>query len=256
MFRRIPRKGLLLGTLVLVLAGGVIAAVAATGSHKAPSHLVIESASSAGKPAHHTQAPAAPAAKRDGSTALRHGSTGRGLVAPAARYLGISVKQLRSELKKGKSLAQIAAETPGKTEAGLVSALVGAKKKTVSKTLAKRVATQVKVPGWHLGRLRLTSLSYDARLYLGLTNAQLRSEMRSGKSLGQIARATSGKSEAGLIAAMIAARRQQLEAAAKSGGLSAQAERARMSVLQQRVTAYIHRVLHVRGTRTAVSPSS
>jgi hypothetical protein len=48
--------------------------------------------------------------------------------------------------------------------------------------------------------------------YLGLTTAQLRSDLQSGKSLGEIANATAGKSEAGLIQALEAADRQKLAA--------------------------------------------
>ncbi|MCW3020532.1 MAG: hypothetical protein JWN10_2840 [Solirubrobacterales bacterium] len=52
-----------------------------------------------------------------------------------------------------------------------------------------------------------------AAAYLGLGEAQLRSELQAGKSLGQIANATPGKSEAGLIQTLEAADRQRLAAA-------------------------------------------
>ena len=50
--------------------------------------------------------------------------------------------------------------------------------------------------------------------YLGLSPAQLRSELRSGKSLAEIANATRGKSKAGLIGALEAAPKERLAAAA------------------------------------------
>lgn len=53
------------------------------------------------------------------------GHDGRG-EATAATYLGISETALRSELKSGKSLAAIAASTPGKSVAGLQAAIVTA----------------------------------------------------------------------------------------------------------------------------------
>jgi hypothetical protein len=52
-----------------------------------------------------------------------------------------------------------------------------------------------------------------AAAYLGLSRTQLRSELQSGKSLAQIANATPGTSEAGLIQMLEAAHRQRLAAA-------------------------------------------
>ncbi len=46
----------------------------------------------------------------------------------AAQYLGISAATLRSELQSGKSLAQIASSTPGKSVEGLKAAIVSAAK--------------------------------------------------------------------------------------------------------------------------------
>jgi hypothetical protein len=58
-----------------------------------------------------------------------------------------------------------------------------------------------------------TSPLLTAARYLGLPTAQLRSDLRSGKSLGEIADATAGKSVAGLIEVLEAAGRQKLAAA-------------------------------------------
>lgn len=48
---------------------------------------------------------------------------GAGALTPAARYLGLSVPQLRKQLP-GQSLAQVANATPGRSAAGLVATLV------------------------------------------------------------------------------------------------------------------------------------
>ena len=53
----------------------------------------------------------------------RHGA---GLLKVAAEYLGVSTATLRSERAAGRSLAQIANSTPGKSAAGLKDALVKA----------------------------------------------------------------------------------------------------------------------------------
>jgi hypothetical protein len=67
-----------------------------------------------------------------------------------------------------------------------------------------------------------------AASYLNSSPAQLKRELQSGKSLAQIANATAGKSEAGLIAVLEAADRQKLAVASAS--------------LPARVTAKVDRV--------------
>ena len=49
--------------------------------------------------------------------------------------------------------------------------------------------------------------------YLGVPAAQLEAELRAGKTLALVAEATAGKSTAGLIDALVAARRERLTAA-------------------------------------------
>ena len=64
--------------------------------------------------------------------------------------------------------------------------------------------------GEHRGRARDLA---TAATYLGISPAQLSSELGSAKTLAQIADATPGKSAAGLTEALIAARRARLAAA-------------------------------------------
>jgi hypothetical protein len=59
-----------------------------------------------------------------------------------------------------------------------------------------------------------------AASYLGISETQLFTDVRSGKTLAQIASSTSGKSTAGLIAAMVAAQKSQLDAAVNSGRIT------------------------------------
>jgi hypothetical protein len=56
---------------------------------------------------------------RDGGPAV----LGAGALTPAARYLGLSLPELRKQLP-GQSLAQVANATPGRSAAGLIAALV------------------------------------------------------------------------------------------------------------------------------------
>lgn len=90
--------------------------------------------------------------------------------------------------------------------------------------------------------------------YLGLPRAQLRRQLRSGRTLAQIAAATSGKSAAGLIDALLSAKTAQLSAAAGTGALSQAKARARIAKLGTRVTLEVERVRPVaelKGTRRA-----
>jgi hypothetical protein len=67
-----------------------------------------------------------------------HRFAGRGLGGHgvAAQYLGISAATLRSDLQAGKSLAQIASSTPGKSVEGLKAAIVSAEKTRLEKAVS------------------------------------------------------------------------------------------------------------------------
>ena len=59
-----------------------------------------------------------------------------------------------------------------------------------------------------------------AASYLGLSETALRAQLSSGKTLAQIANATSGKSASGLIDALVSAEKKELQQAVSSGRLS------------------------------------
>jgi hypothetical protein len=203
------KRRLALGiALAAVVAGGTVAALAAT----APSTR------------HGTGVP--PGIARD--------------LPGAAAYLGVSPLRLQADLRAGKTLAEIAAAASGKSEAGLIATLVAARKArldAVSAKLTRRVTAEVnRVPGQGARAL--------ARSYLGLTPPQLRGELRAGKTLAQIADATSGKSAAGLIAAIVTARQARLVAAVATGKLTRAQSDARAAGLQKRITRLVNRKPH------------
>jgi hypothetical protein len=164
----------------------------------------------------------------------------------AADYLGISTEQLTTELNEGKSLAEIAAATPGKSEGGLIQALVEQRREQIAKqveTLPKRVkAAVVKAggPGSGSGGGMLVV----ARAYLGISAAQLTRDVKSGRTLGSIAEATPGHSREGLSNALFAAREHQLENAAQAGKLSETAKRVRLAHVHRRVERILSRTHH------------
>jgi hypothetical protein len=135
----------------------------------------------------------------------------------AATYLGTTADALHTQLESGKTLAQIAAATSGKSAAGLIVALVADAKATLGANapsdLTERITALVNgqhgmhgPPGDHLRGLDA------AATYLGTTADALRTQLQSGKTLAQIANATSGKSAAGLIDALVADARTHITA--------------------------------------------
>jgi hypothetical protein len=204
--KRSLKQKLLLGVAVLaVAAGGTMAAV--TAARQSPRH-----------------APHGP-------------------LASAAGYLGLSTTQLQSELQSGRSLAQIADATSGKSAAGLIDALVAtdrARLSTAIASLPRRVQAQVNRPGGP--KARATRRPGPAALYLGITPAALQSQLRAGRSLAQIADATPGRSAAGLIDALVAARKVALAARVAAGRITPAQEQARLAKLQTSVSAAVNRV--------------
>jgi polyhydroxyalkanoate synthesis regulator phasin len=75
--------------------------------------------------------------------------------------------------------------------------------------------------------------------YLGITKDELRTELRSGKSLAQIATAH-GKTADGLVQAMLDAVQKRLDAAVKAGKMSATQEQAFLSRLKDFFTRIVN----------------
>ena len=76
--------------------------------------------------------------------------------------------------------------------------------------------------------------------YLGLSPSQLITKLQSGQTLAQIAEATSGKSVAGLVAAMTAAQKTELDNAVKAGRLTQAQADSLSAALKDRVTAMVN----------------
>jgi hypothetical protein len=145
-----------------------------------------------------------------------HGGPG-GLLDAAATYLGTTPAGLIPQLRSGKTLAQIANATSGKSSGGLIAALVADAKQHLDSSapsdLEQRITDFVngKLPRFGrfgFGRPRFPGLE-AVTSYLGISNSDLYAQLRAGKTLAQIADATSGKSAAGLIAALVADAKQR-----------------------------------------------
>jgi hypothetical protein len=162
-----------------------------------------------------------------------------------------------TQLQAGKTLAQIAAATNGKSASGLVAALVAAEQKEIAAAVTAGKLTQAQadqitatltqrftdlVNGVHLAGPGGAHFGHGggpgldpAATYLGISETSLFTQLRSGKTLAQIADATAGKSAAGLIAALVADAKQHLGANVPSD-------------LTQRITDFVN------GTRPAGGP--
>lgn len=168
-----------------------------------------------------------------------------GLVSAAASYLGLTSIQLQEQLRGGKTLAQIADATPGKSEAGLVAAMLAAVKAKIPspppaleariKALVNRSPkTELKRHG-ALGAARHGALRAAVLSYLGLTRHQLILEMKSGKTIAQIADTTPGKSAGGLTEVMVNAIKPRMDAAVAAHKLSKREEAAHLVRLKSRI---------------------
>jgi hypothetical protein len=190
----------------------------------------------------------------------RHGDE----LAAAATYLGITQEQLLTQLQSGKTLAQVADGTSGKSAAGLVDALVAAETAELDAALKAGTITQAQHDQMVAGlKARFTAMVNHtgpahgpgfghghgpggddfaaAASYLGLTTAELATQLQSGKTLAQVADATSGKSAAGLVDALVAHETTELDDALKAGMITQAQHDELVAGLEARFTVLVNR---------------
>ena len=192
------------------------------------------------------------------ATAAKSGSGGpAGGVAPPgaaaiATYLGLTADELRADLQKGETLAQIAVAN-GKTVSGLEAAIVADAKAHLDAEvsagtitapqeasrladLTSRVDDLVNSTGPPAGMRGPGGGPGGAAIadYLGLTAAELRADLQKGQTLAQIATAQ-GKTVSGLEAAIVADAKIHLDAAVAAGKLTAAQEASMLADLTSHV---------------------
>lgn len=203
--------------VAVVLAGGAFAAVSATGQGNGQRRIHA----------------------RHGGVHRLHQ---RDLTA-AAGYLGIPTEQLEHELSSSGSLAQLA-QAHGKSTQGLIDAIVAARRAGLAEVAARlpsRVGAEVNGPArlpraGTGGKLRLAASSY-----LGIAPSQLRDELRSGRTLAQIAAATPGKSSAGLLDALVSAGKARLAQGVAMGKVTQARAARREKRLDKHMSALLQR---------------
>jgi hypothetical protein len=250
MSRKLKRNAMIAIAAAAVVVGVIVVAVSSGGGHGG-----------------------SPAGGHAGARSVHR--RGTGTLAVAADYLGLTRGQLRKDEESGRTLAQIADATSGKSAAGLVDAIVSARAARLAEEAHAGRQTKANASG-RLARLRRrievevnktvgtagargtaggASLLTAAR-YLGVSAAELREQLLSGRSLAQIAEATHGKSTAGLIDALVSARKAKLEASVTSGRLTQSKESTLLSTLRQRITSEVDRSRSAAGKGEAQSSNS
>ena len=190
------------------------------------------------------------AAVRDAETKGSGGEVRRilaGLFEASAKYLGLTMADLKTKLP-GTSLGAIADKTAGKSRAGLVADLQNTVNAAIDSALAANKITkdqsdkakadapgqiakfvdhvyEQRTPKTTTRALKVTEFVGDvfgaARDYLGIAQADLTKALRDGKSLGDIANATAGKSKDGLIAQLTTAANAKIDKATTDGKITA-----------------------------------
>lgn len=175
----------------------------------------------------------------------------------AVAYLQIDKQTLFRNLKNGQSLAQIAV-AQGKTADGLVNAVVAAAQTQLDAAVAAGKLSAAKEQAL-LTKLRtklgalvtkshgggsasrpspVTTFLQPLLGYLQLDISTVLNELRSGKSLAQIAVAH-GKTADGLTSVIVASAKAKLDAAVAAGKLTAAQEAALLAKLQTTAAALI-----------------
>jgi hypothetical protein len=165
---------------------------------------------------------AAVAASRDSSPS----SESKAVIDDAAKQLGIPSSKLSDALKKALSDRVDAAVAAGRIT------------KAEGDALKQRIASSdfPLLGGLHRGFGHLAFRGLEAAAgYLGITEAQLRTELEGGKSLAQVATAH-GKSVDGLVSALVAEAKSKLDAAVSAGRLTKSQETELLSGLKDRIT--------------------
>ena len=190
------------------------------------------------------------------------------LLGESGKYLGLTNADLKTKLP-GTSLGAIADTTPGKSRAGLVADLQTAVNAAIDKALAANTITkeqsdkaktdapgqivkfvdhvyeQRPAPKTTTRALKVAEFVGDAfsaaRDYLGITQADLTKALREGKSLGDIANSTAGKSRDALVAQLTVAANANIDKAKTDAKITAEQATALKAQVGSAVTAIVDR---------------
>jgi hypothetical protein len=155
----------------------------------------------------------------------------KAIIDDAAGQLGISPDKLTNALKKAlmdRVDAEVAAGRITKAEGDALKARIQADNFPI-----------IGGPHHRFGHFGFFGALDATASYLGLTEAQLRNELESGKSLAQVAK-DHGKSVDGLINAVVDAAKKKLDAAVAAGRLTKDQETEMLNGLKDRITNLVN----------------
>ena len=180
------------------------------------------------------------------------------VLTPAAAYLGVPVSTLESDLKAGKTLA-LEASAKGKTAEGLVNAIVASETNVLDAEVSAGWLTSTQEsnlisaltseitdlvnngPGLPPAGAPRTGVLQTAATYLGMSVGDLQSALQSGKTLAdEVASAGSGKTVAGLVAALVAPAKAELDGRVTAGTITQSQETALLDRLTTRLTDLVN----------------
>lgn len=186
-----------------------------------------------------------------GGFSPKHGASPKGarktVVQEAAGYLGVSPAEVRSRLRSGQTLAQIAAAKKGSAH-GLLEALYASRAAAIrarhlpaAEEAAELQALRRTLSAQVAHQRRRSGLTRGAAAYLGLSEAELSAGLARGKTLAQLAASSPGHSRAGLVSALVQTRRRTIERARSEKLLSAAQAKRSIARLRTRVERQIER---------------
>jgi hypothetical protein len=163
------------------------------------------------------------------ATQITGSSSRQAYIDDVAKHLNVSPSALTSAMKAAMNDRIDAAVAAGQLTQAQANAI------------KQRIAQGNGVPffGHRFGGGGFGGRDAAAAQYLGISKPTLHSELEAGKSLSQIASSTSGKSVAGLKAAILAAAKSRLDKEASSGLISSQQEQQRLAALPSRIDSML-----------------
>jgi hypothetical protein len=159
------------------------------------------------------------------------------IVSDAAKQLGVQPDALSAALKKAEENridADVSAGRLAKEQGDRLKSAIEAGRIPVLGVPVLGGRHRVLGPGFGFGVALDT-----AATYLGVTKDELRTDLRSGKTLADVAR-DKGKSVDGLVSALVDAAKKQLDRAVAAGKLTSDQEKSIESDLQQRITHVVN----------------
>jgi len=165
---------------------------------------------------------------------------GQNATQAAAAYLGLGASTLRRRLRNGETLEEIAESTPHHSAHGLVASVIAARSaelRAKGLTPAEIHASVARLRARMRAQLRRarhgSAVVHSAARSLGVSESDLRAELRSGKTLAQIA-AAHGVSRTQLVEDYVRSRRAALDAARHAGQLTQAGEQRALRALRRR----------------------